>query len=262
MNIFLGPKKVIHSLRRAASLPSTALRYGYFIFVRSRPEPGVIRHGVSYKRQIALTFDDGPTSNFTSAILDILKAYNVKATFFLVGKFAKRHHELCRRILNEGHEIGNHTYSHRNMLSKMPFQIKREIESAEQAIVEASGVKPKYFRPPMGMYNRFVKRIALEQGYSMVLWNIKTFDSSINIRGHRHIISKIQRLAKPGDIILLHDSKNRIKNVMDRKATLKALPKIIDALLSMGLKPVTLSELLKESEGIGGSKHELYASFS
>jgi len=245
MNISLSPKKVIHSLKKAASLPSTVLRYSYFLVVRSRPEPGVIRHGFPYKRQMALTFDDGPTPNFTPAVLDVLKAYNVKATFFLVGKFVKKYPEICRRIIKEGHEIGNHTYSHGNLLSKMPVQIRREIEKGEQAIVKVTGIKPKYFRPPMDFYNRFVKRIAIEQGYSMVLWNIRTFDSSISIRGHRHIISKIQRLAKPGDIILLHDSKNRIKNVMDRKATLKALPKIIDALLAMGLKPVTLSELLK-----------------
>jgi peptidoglycan/xylan/chitin deacetylase (PgdA/CDA1 family) len=244
--VFFSSKKVAGAIRTAAKIPSAALRAGYFIFVKEKNEAGVIRHAHSKSKKIALTFDDGPGNNFTSEILRILKRYNVKATFFVVGKRAKKHPALCRQMLREGHEIGNHTYSHANLIAKTPGQISREIQRGGAAIFEATDKMPRYFRPPYGVYNRVVKRIAARAGYTFVLWNVRTFDSSITPRTKRSIIKKTKNLAKSGDIILLHDSKSILKSMMDRKVTVNALPEIIEDILSKGLKPVTLSELLKK----------------
>lgn len=242
---FFDSKKVVRAIKKVAKLPSDALKEGYFIFVKEKNEPGVIRHARPKGKKVALTFDDGPGNNFTPEVLRILKKYDVKATFFIVGKRAKKHPALCRQILKEGHEIGNHTYSHTDLITKTPGQISREIQRGGAAIFEATDKMPKYFRPPYGVYNRFVKRIAAREGYTFVLWNVRTFDSSMTPRTKRSIISKTKKLAKPGDIILLHDSKSRLKSMVDRKVTVNALPEIIENLLSKGLKPVTLSELLK-----------------
>jgi peptidoglycan/xylan/chitin deacetylase (PgdA/CDA1 family) len=244
--VFFSSKKVAGAIRNAAKIPSAALRAGYFIFVKEKTEAGVIRHAHSKSKKIALTFDDGPGNNFTSEILRILKRYNVKATFFVVGKRAKKHPALCRQMLRDGHEIGNHTYSHANLIAKTPGQISREIQRGGAAIFEATDKMPMYFRPPYGIYNRVVKRIAARAGYTFVLWNVRTFDSSITPRTKRSIIRKTKNLAKSGDIILLHDSKSILKSMVDRKVTVNALPEIIEDILSKGLKPVTLSELLKK----------------
>jgi len=244
--VFLNSKKVAKVIINAANSPSAALRASYFIFIKGKKEVGVIRHASSKNKKVALTFDDGPGNNFTPEILKILKKYNVKATFFVVGKRAKKHPALCRQILREGHEIGNHTYSHANLIAKTPGQISREIQRGGAAIFEATDKMPKYFRPPYGVYNRIVKRIAAREGYTFVLWNVRTFDSSMTPRTKRSIIKKTKNLAKSGDIILLHDSKSRLKSMVDRKVTVNALPEIIENLRSKGLKPVTLSELLKK----------------
>lgn len=246
MNLaFFDSKKVARVIRNAANSPSVAFKETYLIFIKGKKEVGVIRHASSKNKKIALTFDDGPGNNFTPEILKILKKYNVKATFFVVGKRAKKHPDLCRQIIRDGHEIGNHTYSHANLITKTPGQVLREIQRGGAAIFEATDKMPRYFRPPYGVYNRVIKRIAAKAGYTFVLWNVRTYDSSMTPRTKRSVISKTKNLAKPGDIILLHDSKSRLKSIVDRKLTVNALPEIIENLLSKGLKPVTLSELLK-----------------
>ena len=236
-------------LKRVAShlkIPKIKARE-IFIFARNQDD-GAIMHGNPNKPYVALTFDDGPNPVQTSKILDILRRYGVKATFFIVGKKARKYPELCRRIVEEGHDVGNHTYSHTNLVAKTRKQINSEIERAKAAIFDVTGVNPVFFRPPLAVYNNRLKRMVTEKGYKFVLWSVRTYDSHIfNLKGHRMILQNTRGKIKAGDIILLHDSKSRMKSFVDRSATVRALPFILDEINSRKLKPVKLSTLLKHA---------------
>ncbi|MEM0231112.1 MAG: polysaccharide deacetylase family protein [Candidatus Woesearchaeota archaeon] len=245
LGISIQPKKAVHIIKETAQIPLKILRTGRLVLESRKQEAGILRFNPHAKNNIALTFDDGPTPSFTPEILDILKEHEAKATFFLTGKNVQRYPDICRRIVREGHELGNHTYSHFALTSVIPLTIRREIELCELAILKATGRRTKYFRPPYGLYNRFVKKAVLESNYKMVMWSLRTYDSSYGLMRKKMIEGLVLRKIKPGDIILMHDSKSYIKNIMDNKATLKALPEILEYIQMMGLKPVTISELFQ-----------------
>ena len=132
----------------------------FVLTVRSAHEENVYRcHGNS-SMKISLTFDDGPHPHYTPEILDILKEYNVKATFFLIGENVALYPELVERILAEGHEIGNHTFTHRRVEEYTVHQLGSEMEACEAAIYEVVEYQPKLFRPPGGRLDQKVKKLA------------------------------------------------------------------------------------------------------
>ena len=127
--------------------------------------------------KIALTFDDGPHPRYTERILDILAKYGIKATFFMVGENVKNYPETAKRVASEGHEIGNHTYTHPHINSMKAEDLCGEIVKCEQAIREVTGVSSvNLFRPPEGVIDSAVKAISSEKGYSLILWRIDTRD--------------------------------------------------------------------------------------
>lgn len=154
-------------------------------------------------KQIALTFDDGP-GEYTEQILDILKKENVQASFFLIGNNIAGKEELVKRMKEEGHIIGNHSYDHGR---KFDWQSSRlmiqEIEQTNQLIEDITGEKPRYFRPPYGVTNPNLAKAIRATEMKSVAWNVRSFDTMA--KSEEKLLKRILKLAKPNAIILLHD---------------------------------------------------------
>lgn len=196
------------------------------------------KNGSREEKMISLTFDDGPHPKETHEILDVLDKYNVKGTFFVVGKHANWYSEPLIRAAKEGHEIGNHTFSHPDISNLSSEDIKREIKECEDTLVKLTGKKPTLFRPPYGSYSEDnLAKIAKESGYKIILWttiDAKDWKNPPPSQISDIIINKAQN----GDIILLHD--------YGTENTVKALNTIIPVMMKKGYKFVTVSELINE----------------
>jgi len=191
-------------------------------------------------KYIALTFDDGPHEAYTPEILDILREYGVKATFFIVGKNCEEHPELAARIIDEGHEVGNHTYSHLPNIAKADEDtIMRELLRVEDTLHELRGYRPRLFRPPGGVYNVTLDRVATQLNYTAVLWNVDTHDW--RCPPSPKIATEVIKKVKPGYIVLMHDY------VMGKSNTPAALRIFLPRLIELGYRFVTVSELINMS---------------
>lgn len=203
-----------------------------------------IYHIQSNQKVVALTFDDGPSPIWTPQILDALKAVNVKATFFMLGMHVQRYPEIARRVADEGHEIGNHTYDHHGLIYYKPEELNRQIKDTERVILNVTGEKTKYFRPPKAWITGQEKKQLIDLGYETVLWSLNskdwvTFDD-------RYIIKYILHHLRPGDIILFHDSGGVFRpEGGNREETVKTIPHLVQLLRERGYRFVTISELLK-----------------
>lgn len=202
-----------------------------------------ILNGSGKQKNIALTFDDGPDRHFTVQVLDILKKFRVRATFYLVGKNAKANPDIVKRIVKEGHIVGNHSYSH-PLLTKMSLrQFQQQVESAEQILFELTGYSPKCFRPPYGAINEEQLVWAASNHYLITNWDIDSLDWKglsaeqvlDNIWSHRH----------PGAIILQHCGAGNANH--DLSGSVKALPQVIKKLTGEGYHFVTVPELVQTS---------------
>lgn len=190
--------------------------------------------------KIAITFDDGPHPRQTPKILDILKKYDVKATFFVIGVNAKNYPEPLKRAISEGHEIGNHTYSH-NILKSMPrAKIEEEIFNMEKQLCEIYPYRPKLIRPPCGTYSESLVDIANDEDYKIILWTIDTHDWAH--ASTDNIVKNVINHIKGGDIILFHDY------ISGKDNTPEAIDILIPKLKSMGYEFVTVSELLRDAD--------------
>lgn len=202
---------------------------------------GDVVSGAKTSRQIiALTFDDGPHADKTPEILDILADYGVHATFFAVGENVKAHPEIIQREIDEGHEIGNHTYSHKFLKKADAKTVADELCRFDDMMLELFEYKPKLFRPPGGLYNTSICDTAKSIGYTVVLWSIDTRDWAHTPTDK--ICSEICDNAESGDIILMHDF------IGGSSPTPAALRVIIPKLLEDGYEFVTISELLAEKD--------------
>lgn len=191
------------------------------------------------EKVIALTFDDGPDPEDTPKILDLLQKYDVKATFFVVGKKVVLHPELVRRATLEGHEIANHTYNHIYFTKRMAVEsIQKEILKAEQTIYRTTGTIPTLFRPPGGFYSENVIRAAHNAGYQLIMWSWHQDSKDWNRPGVNKIVSSVLEKTRNGDIVLLHDY------VEGDSQTIAALKQILPTLKKRGYKFVTVSDLL------------------
>lgn len=191
------------------------------------------------KEQIAITFDDGPHPRYTEQILDILKENNIKATFFIIGENVELYGDgIIKRIIEEGHEIGNHTFTHPHTKGAEDESFYEEVRRTHTLMLEKYGYEMKLFRPPEGYIDAKVKKIAEELGYSIVLWSVDTKDW--NCTKKDTIVKNVSVHASGGDIILMHDYVSR------RGYTIPALKAIIPRLKSNGLEFVTVSELVNK----------------
>jgi polysaccharide deacetylase family sporulation protein PdaB len=201
----------------------------------------VHKKGNTEAKKIAITFDDGPSKQNTELILEILREYGIRATFFVIGENAKRDPDRIRSIFEAGHEIGNHSYTHVYMTQLSEEQIRNEVKKPEAVLKEITGVRPTIFRPPGGYYNDLSCRVLEEMGYLNVLWSVDTRDWSMPDTDR--IVSKVEENAGAGDIILFHDLEDK------RLPTPKALRKIIPYLMENGYEFVGVSEILESKAG-------------
>ncbi|HMJ64452.1 MAG TPA: polysaccharide deacetylase family protein, partial [Candidatus Binatia bacterium] len=212
-------------------------------YVKFAEFPTLYHQGAGGEHQVAITFDDGPDPRWTPKILDILKAANVKATFFVVGVNAERYPALVRRIVNEGHEIGNHTYYHPNLALCWPEHIRLELNATQLLLETITGRATTLFRPPYAadtgpteLSELAPLKIAEDLNYLVVLENIDPQDWAKP--GAEIILRRIKQQRHDGSVILLHDAGG------DRSQTVEALPRILDWLHTRGDTIVPLSTLL------------------
>ncbi len=182
------------------------------------------------RRAIALTFDDGPSRASTEALLGILRERNVKATFFVVGRRAEERPELLRAVLADGHGVGNHTYSHPSLFCFLrPRRLRMEIEEGQRAIAAACGIRPRYFRSPVGLRHPLLSLYLERAGLEYISWRVRAFDS--RVQAPEIIRKRINGRVAAGDIILLHD--NDCQGVA---RMLEVLPALIDDLKARGFE--------------------------
>lgn len=182
------------------------------------------------KKKVALTFDDGPNEDYTEELLDGLKERNVKATFFLLGKEAEKYPEIVKRIHDEGHLIGNHSYDHVNLAMMSETDAKKQIDKTNEVLFKITGTYPEYLRPPFG--NK-PQSSGVADDMVIVLWDVDPLDwCSGNCD---KVVQKVVKNTKENDIILLHDAS---------KSSVEAAFGIIDRLQEDGYEFVTVDRLI------------------
>ena len=198
----------------------------------------ILWHGNRNLPEVALTFDDGPSAQYTPQVLDVLKKYGVKATFFVIGENIEKNADIISREAEEGHEIGNHTYSHLDERRNDVGFMRNEIINTNILIKKYSGKSPKYFRPPYGVENwRFLDEAEL-LNYSIILWGVDVRDWDPQVT-RDDISLQIVKEARNGSIILLHDGGT------SREAMIDALPAVIEGLRQKGIGFVTIDEMVE-----------------
>jgi len=211
------------------------------------PEPTVYSGPPSEAHPaIALTFDDGPSTDLTGPLLDVLLEKQVKATFFVLGnrlQSSQARGDLLRREVAEGHEIGNHTYTHQILKKADTATTRDELVRTTELIESIAGVTPTIMRPPTGGYSATTEEVARELGLVIVNWSWQSCPEDWNHKDDPdHIANFVIENAANGHIVLLHDTNS---------ATLAAVPRIIDGLAEKGFRFMTVSELLSySSEGM------------
>lgn len=181
-----------------------------------------------------MTFDDGPSDKLTPELLDILARHHIHATFFVIGQNVVQHPEILQRAVREGHEIGNHSWTHPAFAKMRDDAVRAELQKTDDAIRAAIGTRPVLMRPPYGSITARQKRwINSEFGYRTILWDVDPLDWKRP--GPAVVTRRIVRATRPGSIILSHDI---------HPGTIKAMPETFDQLQAKGFRFVTVSELI------------------
>lgn len=204
--------------------------------VPARYQGHIIRGRVRHfpDKLLALTFDDGPDPTVTPRVLAALTQHGAHATFFVLGRQARAHPELLRAIVQGGHALGHHSYSHRARYSAA--EAADELERTCALIEQAAGLRPTLFRPPYGITDTHLCTLALQRGHAAILWTISSADS--RPIGADVIARNVIHTPNPGDIVLMHDGPGH-------SATAEALPQILGELGAAGFRFVTIPELLQ-----------------
>ncbi len=186
------------------------------------------------ERLIALSFDDGPVNQYTPQLLEILRESNTPAAFFCIGKRVEENQQLFRQVYEEGHLIGNHSYSHDTWFDLFsPEKMKADLRAMDEVMEKIIGRKPRLFRPPYGVTNPNLKKAVMHGNYVPVGWNIRSLDTVIT--DEKKLLAKVTKALKPGAVVLFHD-------------TAKAIPVVLPAFIRYarenGYKIIRLDKLL------------------
>jgi len=197
--------------------------------------PGVVRRIEGDEARCYLTFDDGPDPEWTPRVLDTLARAGVQATFFVVGRLAQRSTGLLRAIRSAGHVVGNHAFSHRHPWTLTRARARSEVRSGSDAIAQALGERPQWFRPPHGRLGAYLVEAAREEGQRVALWSVSAVDWGPLATPER-ILLRVSAL-RAGDIVLMHDGPMRHNRP---EHTLRILPALLATLLHDGPAPAAL----------------------
>lgn len=203
------------------------------------------------EKVVALTFDDGPYPPYTEQLLDVLREANVPATFFLLGQNAEKHPAIVARIAAEGHQIGNHTYSHVDLLKLSRAQVAAEIDRTQRILTAITGKAPEVMRPPHGFRDAVIMEVMAERNLKVVEWSVMSRDW-VN-PGVEEIVSRTLNGVRNGAIILLHDG-DGIASTASRVQTIEATRRIIRELKGQGYHFVTVNEIFAATASEEGAK--------
>ena len=192
-------------------------------------------------KQIALTFDDGPNDPHTLHLLDVLSKHNVRATFFMMGRYVKQRPDLALEVSRRGHMIGNHTFSHPYLTFESAARVREELTMCREAITAAAGEHSNLFRPPWGARRPAVFRVARQLGLEPVMWSVTGYDW--NAPPTEYIEAKITSRIRGGDVVLLHDGGHKAFGA-DRANTVKAVDALITRYQREGYTFVTIPEMM------------------
>jgi peptidoglycan/xylan/chitin deacetylase (PgdA/CDA1 family) len=213
----------VQTAAQTAAMPRLTRAHGLVALNQVRTE----------RAEVALTFDDGPHPQHTPALLDILAARRQRATFYVIGRLVERYPDIARRIVAEGHELGNHTWTHPTLSRLGDAAVLREIDRTQEVIWRTVGHVPVTMRPPYGAFTQRQSRMLAEsRNLPTIIWSVDPQDW--RRPGPSVVADRMVRGARPGAIILAHDI---------HAPTIRAVPAALDGILARGLNSVTLSEL-------------------
>lgn len=205
------------------------------------------------EKWVALTFDDGPDPKYTPAIADLLKRYQAKATFFVLGRHGQQHPAILKDLMTAGHELGNHTFTHPNLNFTLPPTIYGEISQTDGVLKQIQYPDPVYFRPPYGRSGITVTSTVKPLGRTLILWDIDLMDwASPPVAT---MVTNLEQQLKPGSIVVLHDGIAETdpanpKATDSRQNTVELVEKILATYTAEGYRFVTVSELLEAGEAL------------
>jgi len=200
-------------------------------------------------KQIALTFDDGPNDPYTLNLLEILAKHGVHATFFFIGRYVQHLPDIAREVAKAGHAIGNHTFTHPNLIFASSIQVKTQIEECERALDDAVGEHSNLFRPPFGGRRPQSLRMARSLGLDTVMWNVTGWDWNLGTADY--IERKVQKQMRGGDVILLHDGSHTGIDA-DRSQTVIVTDRLIARYKAEGYEFVTIPQMMRRAPLVVG----------
>jgi peptidoglycan/xylan/chitin deacetylase (PgdA/CDA1 family) len=197
------------------------------------------------RHDLALTFDDGPNDPHTLRLLDVLARHDVRATFFMIGRYVEMRPDIVQRVVQAGHVVANHTYSHPNLIFRTRQQVMNELQRCERALDDAVGEKhEKLFRPPWGARRPATLRAIRRAGFTPVMWSITSWDWSA--KSAERIERKVNSQVRGGDVVLLHDG-GHLQFGTDRSFTVTATDRVISRYKSDGYAFATIPEMMSSS---------------
>lgn len=207
-------------------------------------------HGASFiglapgTRLLALTYDDGPNEPYTTQLLEVLARYDARATFFLIGQFVAVRPEIARSLVDAGHAVGNHTHTHPDLTTLPPAEVAGELEAASRAIEDATGTRPRLFRPPFGRRSRRILAAARALGMTPVMWRSACYDWKAT--SPAGIVNPLLAQVRGGEVIQLHDGGHRRLGI-DRSHCVQATDELLREFRGAGFEFITVPEMMKRA---------------
>jgi peptidoglycan/xylan/chitin deacetylase (PgdA/CDA1 family) len=197
---------------------------------------------------VALTYDDGPNDPDTLKLMEVLARHDVRATFFVLGKFAQQKPEIVRALASAGHVIGNHSWDHPRLIFASKVELRRQIVETQSAIFDACGVTPTLFRPPYGGRRPGTLSAVRKLGLEPIMWNVTCYDWKSTSADK--VVAHAQRQIRGGDVILMHDGDQQAMGA-DRSHSVEATDRILAQYKAQGYQFVIVPEMMKKQLAIG-----------